>query len=97
MLDNIGWIGSILLAFCGLPQAIESYKTNLNIDLPPITGKVMLNLSVSKIPEDLGSVNNTTRPPINLEASITGYPIDIISSVNGESKWISMQVKIYKN
>lgn len=27
MLDNIGWIGSILLAFCGLPQAIESYKT----------------------------------------------------------------------
>jgi uncharacterized protein with PQ loop repeat len=27
MLDNIGWIGSIMLAFCGLPQAIESYKT----------------------------------------------------------------------
>jgi len=27
MIDNIGWIGSILLAFCGLPQAIESYKT----------------------------------------------------------------------
>ena len=26
-MDNIGWIGSILLAFCGLPQAIESYKT----------------------------------------------------------------------
>lgn len=24
---NIGWIGSIMLAFCGLPQAIESYKT----------------------------------------------------------------------
>ena len=23
----IGWLGSILLAFCGLPQAIESYKT----------------------------------------------------------------------
>ena len=27
MIENIGWIGSILLAFCGLPQAIESYKT----------------------------------------------------------------------
>ena len=26
-MDNIGWIGSILLAFCGLPQAIESFKT----------------------------------------------------------------------
>jgi uncharacterized protein with PQ loop repeat len=27
MLENIGWLGSVLLAFCGLPQAIESYKT----------------------------------------------------------------------
>jgi uncharacterized protein with PQ loop repeat len=27
MIEYIGWIGSILLAFCGLPQAIESYKT----------------------------------------------------------------------
>ena len=26
-MEYIGWIGSILLAFCGLPQAIESYKT----------------------------------------------------------------------
>lgn len=26
-MENIGWIGSLLLAFCGLPQAIESYKT----------------------------------------------------------------------
>jgi uncharacterized protein with PQ loop repeat len=26
-MEIIGWIGSILLAFCGLPQAIESYKT----------------------------------------------------------------------
>jgi uncharacterized protein with PQ loop repeat len=26
-MENIGWIGSILLAFCGLPQAVESYKT----------------------------------------------------------------------
>lgn len=76
---------------------IESYKTNLNIDLPPVTGKVMLNLSLSKIPEDLGYVNNTTRPPINLESSITGYPIDIISSVNRDSNWISMSLKIYKN
>jgi len=27
MMEFIGWAGSILLAFCGLPQAIESYKT----------------------------------------------------------------------
>jgi uncharacterized protein with PQ loop repeat len=26
-MEYIGWIGSILLAFCGLPQAIESWKT----------------------------------------------------------------------
>jgi uncharacterized protein with PQ loop repeat len=26
-MEYIGWIGSILLAFCGLPQAVESYKT----------------------------------------------------------------------
>jgi len=26
-MDSIGWIGSILLAFCGLPQAWESFKT----------------------------------------------------------------------
>ena len=26
-MDNIGWFGSILMAFCGLPQAIESYRT----------------------------------------------------------------------
>ncbi len=26
-MDNIGWIGSIMLAFCGLPQAWESFRT----------------------------------------------------------------------
>lgn len=26
-MDNIGWIGSLLLAFCGLPQAITAIKT----------------------------------------------------------------------
>ena len=26
-METIGWLGSILLAFCGLPQAWESYKT----------------------------------------------------------------------
>lgn len=25
-MENIGWIGSILLAFCGLPQAWESIR-----------------------------------------------------------------------
>ncbi len=27
MLNLIGWIGSLSLAFCGLPQAIQSYRT----------------------------------------------------------------------
>lgn len=26
-METIGWIGGILLAFCGLPQAYESFKT----------------------------------------------------------------------
>jgi uncharacterized protein with PQ loop repeat len=26
-MEFLGWLGSILLAFCGLPQAIESFKT----------------------------------------------------------------------
>jgi uncharacterized protein with PQ loop repeat len=26
-METIGYIGSIMLAICGLPQAIESYKT----------------------------------------------------------------------
>jgi len=26
-LEAIGWVGSILLAFCGLPQAVQSYRT----------------------------------------------------------------------
>ena len=32
-MENIGWIGSILLAFCGLPQAWESYKTKSSAGL----------------------------------------------------------------
>jgi uncharacterized protein with PQ loop repeat len=32
-METIGWIGSILLAFCGLPQAIESYKTKSSAGL----------------------------------------------------------------
>ena len=26
-MEIIGWLGSVLFAFCGLPQAVESYKT----------------------------------------------------------------------
>lgn len=33
MMEYIGWIGSILLAFCGLPQAWESYKTKSSAGL----------------------------------------------------------------
>ena len=29
----IGWIGSLLLSFCGLPQAIKSYRTKRADDL----------------------------------------------------------------
>lgn len=25
-MDNIGWVGSILLAFCGLPQMLDAIK-----------------------------------------------------------------------
>lgn len=32
-MEILGWIGSILLAFCGLPQAIESYKTKSSAGL----------------------------------------------------------------
>lgn len=32
-METIGWLGSILLAFCGLPQAIESYKTKSSAGL----------------------------------------------------------------
>ena len=32
-MEYIGWIGSILLAFCGLPQALESYKTKSSAGL----------------------------------------------------------------
>lgn len=26
-METMGWLGSVLLAFCGLPQAVESYRT----------------------------------------------------------------------
>lgn len=32
-MEILGWIGSILLAFCGLPQAWESYKTKSSAGL----------------------------------------------------------------
>jgi len=32
-MDNIGWLGSIMLAICGLPQAWESYKTKSSAGL----------------------------------------------------------------
>ena len=32
-MDYIGWVGSVLLAFCGLPQAIESIKTKSSAGL----------------------------------------------------------------
>lgn len=32
-MDNIGWLGSLLLALCGLPQAIESYRTKSSAGL----------------------------------------------------------------
>ena len=32
-MDNIGWLGSLLLAVCGLPQAVESYRTKSSAGL----------------------------------------------------------------
>ena len=32
-MDKIGWIGSLLLALCAIPQAIESYKTKSSAGL----------------------------------------------------------------
>lgn len=32
-METIGWIGSVLLAFCGLPQAVESYRTKSSAGL----------------------------------------------------------------
>ena len=32
-MDNIGWLGSIMLAMCGLPQAWESWKTKSSAGL----------------------------------------------------------------
>ena len=32
-METLGWIGSLLLAFCGLPQAIESIKTKSSAGL----------------------------------------------------------------
>lgn len=32
-METIGWIGSLLLAFCGLPQAWESWKTKSSAGL----------------------------------------------------------------
>lgn len=26
IIDNIGWLGALMLSICGLPQAIHSYK-----------------------------------------------------------------------
>jgi len=26
-LEALGWMGSVMLAFCGLPQAVESWRT----------------------------------------------------------------------
>jgi uncharacterized protein with PQ loop repeat len=32
-METLGWIGSIMLALCGLPQAIESFKTKSSAGL----------------------------------------------------------------
>jgi uncharacterized protein with PQ loop repeat len=32
-MDTIGWIGSLLLAFCAVPQAWESYRTKSSAGL----------------------------------------------------------------
>ena len=33
MLDSIGWLGAVMFAFCGLPQAIKTYRTKRASDI----------------------------------------------------------------
>jgi uncharacterized protein with PQ loop repeat len=46
MIEFSGWLGSALLAFCGLPQAIESYQ-NKNSD--GLTWGFLLMWSIGEI------------------------------------------------
>lgn len=74
-----------------ISKLINSYKVNLNIDLPPITRNIRLELALSKIPVDSGYVNQTTRPPVNVDARIIGYPLKI-SVMNTEGKSLKFKV-----
>ena len=42
-METIGWIGSILLAFCGLPQAIKCFRTKSSAGIDP--GFIMMWLA----------------------------------------------------
>jgi hypothetical protein len=69
---------------------------NLKINLPPppfIRNAVILELDLSRIPVDPGKVNNTTRPPVNLDARVTGYPL-IIESVKAENNFVTINFGI---
>lgn len=35
-MDTLGWVGSLLLAFCGLPQAIKSIKEKHSDGISPV-------------------------------------------------------------
>jgi len=63
-----------------IQSLISAYKSELDINLPGISEAPTLDINVGAISlDDPGLVNNTTRPPINIECSIKNYPIEIKS------------------
>lgn len=58
----------------------------MNIELPPVTDNVILDLPPSRIPSG--------KTPSRLISSIKGYPIEVISDFGVNSQYIQMTVKI---
>lgn len=47
MMETVGWIGSILLACCGIPSAVQAVRTKscdvpLNLLLPWLAGEILV-------------------------------------------------------
>ena len=72
-------------------------KPDLKMTLPSIYGKIILNLPIDKLPVDPGTVNTTTRPPVNMTASVDGYPIEILSAKTTRNNIIDLSFVINKD
>ena len=62
-----------------ITEVISDYIIKFNISRP-ITDSVYLYVPIDILPNDPGTINTTTRPPINLECKINGYPVTVIKS-----------------